>query len=100
MDDDIRVEFGKAHEHARIIASEVIVGLTKLLPGKKLLHPHSYDASNAFLLEFDDTNVLSDLLLTIASLAVRHEFCLAIEDAGGLQYLFDILVIVMICKRI
>lgn len=34
LDDDIRVEFGHAHEHARQIASELIVDLTKLLAGK------------------------------------------------------------------
>lgn len=33
LDDDIRVEFGNAHEHARLIASELIVDLTKLLDG-------------------------------------------------------------------
>lgn len=31
MDDDIRVEFGKAHEHARTIATESLSDLTKLL---------------------------------------------------------------------
>lgn len=31
LDDDIRVEFGKAHEHAKIIASLVLTELTKLL---------------------------------------------------------------------
>ena len=35
LDDDIRVEFGKAHEHARIIAIEVLEQLTKLLPSTK-----------------------------------------------------------------
>lgn len=31
LDDDIRVEFGKAHEHARLIAAETLEDLTKLL---------------------------------------------------------------------
>lgn len=31
LDDDIRVEFGKAHEHARTIAAEVLVEITTLL---------------------------------------------------------------------
>lgn len=34
LDDDIRVEFGKAHEHAKIIASLVLTELTKLLMSK------------------------------------------------------------------
>lgn len=31
LDDDIRVEFGKAHEHARIIAADTLEDITKLL---------------------------------------------------------------------
>lgn len=31
LDDDVRVEFGKAHEHARIIASETLCVLIGLL---------------------------------------------------------------------
>lgn len=34
LDDDVRVEFGKAHEHARIIASECLCALTNLLSRK------------------------------------------------------------------
>ncbi|XP_067630002.1 armadillo repeat-containing protein 6 homolog [Eurosta solidaginis] len=75
LDDDIRVEFGCAHEHARRIASEYIVDLTKLLS------------------EFNDPNVLADLLLTIGTLAVRQEFCTTIEDAGGLKMVFEIMFI-------
>lgn len=33
LDDDVRIEFSKAHDHARTIAAEVLVDLTKLLPG-------------------------------------------------------------------
>lgn len=33
LDDDIRVEFSKAHDHARTIASESLTELTNLLPG-------------------------------------------------------------------
>ncbi|CAD7013889.1 armadillo repeat-containing protein 6 homolog [Ceratitis capitata] len=73
LDDDIRVEFGCAHEHARRIASEYIVDLTKLLG------------------EYQDPNVLADLLLTIGALAVRQEFCTTIEDAGGIKLVFDIM---------
>lgn len=31
LDDDIRVEFGKAHEHARTLAVETLTDITKLL---------------------------------------------------------------------
>lgn len=34
LDDDIRVEFGKAHEHARLIATETLEDITKLLGSK------------------------------------------------------------------
>lgn len=37
LDDDIRVEFGCAHEHARQIASEVVVELCDLLGGQYFL---------------------------------------------------------------
>lgn len=31
LDDDVRVEFGKAHEHARVIASDTLCAITELL---------------------------------------------------------------------
>ncbi|XP_060651969.1 armadillo repeat-containing protein 6 homolog [Drosophila nasuta] len=73
LDDDIRVEFGCAHEHARQIANELLLELVQLLP------------------EYEDVNVLSDLLLTIGTLAVRQELCTLIDDAGGLKLIFDIM---------
>lgn len=73
LDDDIRVEFGCAHEHARQIANEVLLQLVELLPA------------------YEDANVLADLLLTIGTLAVRQELCTVIDDAGGLKMIFDIM---------
>ncbi|KAH8261523.1 hypothetical protein KR044_010577 [Drosophila immigrans] len=73
LDDDIRVEFGCAHEHARQIANEVLLQLVELLP------------------EYEDVNVLADLLLTIGTLAVRQELCTLIDDAGGLKVILDIM---------
>ncbi|KAH8371473.1 hypothetical protein KR093_007587 [Drosophila rubida] len=73
LDDDIRVEFGCAHEHARQIANELLLQLVELLP------------------VYEDVNVLSDLLLTIGTLAVRQELCTLIDDAGGLRLIFDIM---------
>lgn len=37
LDDDVRIEFSKAHEHARAIAADVLVELTELLPGLFLM---------------------------------------------------------------
>lgn len=34
LDDDVRVQFGKAHDHAKLIAVEVLVDLTQLLESK------------------------------------------------------------------
>lgn len=73
LDDDIRVEFGCAHEHARQIANEVLLELVELLPA------------------YEDPNVLADLLLTIGTLAVRQELCTLIDEAGGLKMIFDIM---------
>ncbi|XP_034478204.1 armadillo repeat-containing protein 6 homolog [Drosophila innubila] len=73
LDDDIRVEFGCAHEHARQIANELLLQLVELLP------------------EYTDVNVLSDVLLTIGTLAVRQELCTLIDDAGGLKLIFAIM---------
>ncbi|EDW85765.1 uncharacterized protein Dwil_GK23243 [Drosophila willistoni] len=73
LDDDIRVEFGCAHEHARQIANEMLVPLVELLPA------------------FEDVNILADLFLTLGTLAVRQELCTVIDDAGGLKLVFDIM---------
>lgn len=73
LDDDIRVEFGCAHEHARQIANEVLLQLVELLPA------------------YEDVNVLADLLLTLGTLVVRQELCTVIDDAGGLKIIFGIM---------
>lgn len=75
LDDDVRIEFSKAHEHARTISADCLVDLTRLMP-----------------VYMKDTNVLSELLLTIATLIVRHEFCVQVEEAGGLKFLSDCMV--------
>ncbi|KAJ6635179.1 Armadillo repeat-containing protein 6 like [Pseudolycoriella hygida] len=72
LDDDIRVEFGKAHEHARSIATEVLTEITTLLTKFK-----------------DNPTISCDLILTIAALTVRNEFCVTVEDAGGLDFIID-----------
>ncbi|CRK96437.1 CLUMA_CG009853, isoform A, partial [Clunio marinus] len=75
LDDDIRVEFGKAHEHARMIAQECLVELTSLMTKFK-----------------SNPDMLSELMLTIASLTVRNEFCEMIADAGGITLIMDAMV--------
>lgn len=75
LDDDIRVEFSKAHEHARTIAAEVLTEITELLT------VHSAN-----------TSILSELTLTIAALIVRHEFCLTVVEAGGLKFILKAMV--------
>nr|CAH7719280.1 unnamed protein product [Callosobruchus chinensis] len=74
LDDDVRVEFGKAHEHARVIASETLCALTGLLTRFK-----------------HDETLITDLMLTLCSLMVRAEFCKKVEDAGGLDLIKDVL---------
>lgn len=75
LDDDIRVEFGKAHEHARMIANECLIDLTQLMVRFK-----------------DNPDMLAELMLTIASLVVRNEFCQVIDDANGLMLIMDAMV--------
>lgn len=75
LDDDIRVEFGKAHEHARMIAHACLVELTQLMTKFKS-HP----------------DTLAELMLTIASLIVRNEFCQTVADGGGVTLIMDAMV--------
>ncbi|XP_034826261.1 armadillo repeat-containing protein 6 homolog [Maniola hyperantus] len=57
LDDDIRVEFGKAHEHARDLGLNLLETLTKLLK------------------ENMEAPIVSQLMLTMSTLLVRHELC-------------------------
>lgn len=67
LDDDIRVEFGRSHEHARAIASDTLCSITNLLEKFK-----------------NDAAVMNELLLTLSALLVRTEFCKKVDDAGAL----------------
>ncbi|XP_039765878.1 armadillo repeat-containing protein 6 homolog [Pararge aegeria] len=63
LDDDIRMEFGKAHEHARDLGVNLLETLTKLLK------------------ENMQAPIVSELMLTMSTLLVRHELCAqAYED--------------------
>ncbi|KOX70802.1 Armadillo repeat-containing protein 6 like protein [Melipona quadrifasciata] len=75
LDDDIRQEYGKAHEHATIIAKGALSVLTGLMPKYK-----------------KDKGVVGDLIITLAALIVRNEFCQEVEDAGGLKFVIDVMI--------
>ncbi|CAH0392058.1 unnamed protein product [Bemisia tabaci] len=72
LDDDVRVEFSQAHEHARTISSDNLSHLTKLL----------------FKLR-EDNAAVCELLQTLTSLIVRNEFCQEVADCGGLTFIMD-----------
>ncbi|XP_037314104.2 armadillo repeat-containing protein 6 [Pungitius pungitius] len=76
FDDDVRVAFGNAHEHAKIIVLEHN-GLKVLI--------------NAAKVHLDNTSVLSELCATLSRLAVRNEFCQDICDLGGLKLIMRLL---------
>ena len=69
LDDDIRVPFGKGHEHAKMIASQCN-GLELLIDIIKL--------------HYQDTTIYSEICATIGKLAVRNEYCQEVVDLGGL----------------
>lgn len=75
-DDDVRVEFGRAHEYACMIAEQE--------NGLELL--------TSLLMEFQtEKTVISELLPTLSRLAVRNEFCQKIVELGGLEFVMDVL---------
>lgn len=39
-----------------------------------------------------ERSIVGDLMLTIAALLVRHEFCQFVDEANGLKYILDIMV--------
>ncbi|XP_019954854.2 armadillo repeat-containing protein 6 [Paralichthys olivaceus] len=76
FDDDVRVTFGNAHEHAKSIVLEHN-GLKVLIEASKA-HP-------------DNSSVLTELCATLSRLAVRNEFCQDICDLGGLKFMMTLL---------
>lgn len=73
LDDDLRVEFGHSHEHAKFIASR--------LNGLDILLQAGLSKENDMS---EDT--LASVMLTLSKLAVRNEFCQEICDKGGLEF--------------
>lgn len=39
-----------------------------------------------------DKGVVGDLMITLAALIVRNEFCQEVEDAGGLKFVIDVMI--------
>ncbi|KAG7273182.1 hypothetical protein CRUP_019309 [Coryphaenoides rupestris] len=76
FDDDMRVPFGHAHEHAKMIVLDH--------HGLKVIA----EAAQAHL---GNTAVLSELCATFSRLAVRNEFCQDICDLGGLKFMMTLL---------
>ncbi|XP_071795017.1 armadillo repeat-containing protein 6-like [Asterias amurensis] len=74
-DDDVRVPFGKAHDHAKMI---VEAGALKTILDTLKIH-------------VGDASVAGDLSLTLGRLAVRNEFCQEIVDLGGLKLVLQVL---------
>eukprot|EP00730_Choanoeca_flexa_P001115 TRINITY_DN10484_c0_g2_i5.p1 TRINITY_DN10484_c0_g2~~TRINITY_DN10484_c0_g2_i5.p1 ORF type:complete len:502 (+),score=129.05 TRINITY_DN10484_c0_g2_i5:67-1572(+) len=72
LDDDVRVAFGKAHDHAKLIVNEH-EGLKAIMSA--LEHWRS------------EPSVVVELCQTLARLAVRNEFCQEIVSLGGLKLL-------------
>ncbi|XP_077187765.1 armadillo repeat-containing protein 6 [Paroedura picta] len=76
FDDDIRVPFGHAHDHAKMIVVEH--------DGLRIL----IEAAKVFT---DDCSVLGEICATLARLSVRNEFCQEIVDLGGLNFMVALL---------
>lgn len=85
FDDDVRVPFGHAHEHAKMIVLEHN-GIKVLIDAAKE-HP-------------ENVSVLSELCATLARLAVRNEFCQDIVDLGGLKFMVTLLADSLDCQEL
>ncbi|TSP09101.1 Armadillo repeat-containing protein 6 [Bagarius yarrelli] len=83
FDDDVRVPFGHAHEHAKMIVLEHN-GLRVIVEAAKA-HP-------------ENVPVLSELCATLSRLAVRNEFCQDIVDLGGLKFMMTLLADSLECQ--
>ncbi|XP_067667203.1 armadillo repeat-containing protein 6-like [Haliotis asinina] len=73
-DDDVRVPFGKAHEHAKMIVTEGNA-LERIL--------------NICREYENNSNIQSELFSTLARLAVRDEFCNQVNELGGLKLILQ-----------
>lgn len=74
LDDDIREQISRAHEHARLLAVNNLCILCDLLGKHK-----------------NDMTTVPNLLSAMASIVVRNEFCEKVDQAGGIIHILDIL---------
>lgn len=75
VDDDVRVPFGKAHDHAKLIVES---GALKLL--LEVMQSCMHDQA-----------AVGDLSATLGRLSVRNEFCQEIVNLGGLKSVLKVL---------
>ena len=76
LDDDVRVEYGRAHEHARAIAGETLNIIVHLME-----------------VNFQSNeSIMRDLMTTLSSLLVRTEFCEMVSDAGVLKIIHEAMI--------
>ncbi|XP_043909874.1 armadillo repeat-containing protein 6 isoform X2 [Protopterus annectens] len=85
LDDDIRVPFGHAHDHAKMIVLEN--------NGLKVI----IEAAKAFS---ENASVLGEICATLSRLAVRNEFCQDIVDLGGLNFMVALLADSIGCQEL
>jgi len=76
QDDDIRVPFGKAHEHAREIVEN---------------HGALTIITRAMVKHRQEKDLVSCCLMALASLSLRNEYCQEVTDEGGLGVVTGIL---------
>ncbi|KAK3912718.1 Armadillo repeat-containing protein 6-like protein [Frankliniella fusca] len=74
LDDDIREQISRAHEHARLLAVNNLCKLCELLGIYK-----------------NDTDIVPYILGALSSIVVRNEFCEKVDQAGGIIHILDIL---------
>lgn len=74
LDDDIRIQVSRAHEHARTMAIELLPPLTNLLKDSSISEEE-----------------VTEVVLTMSSLVVRNELCAKVNECGGLQNIREIL---------
>ena len=101
LDDDPRVPFSKAHDHAKMIVTEANALDLLLEIAKSMLElwrqatPHPYIFVIICItfcwLGYSDEAVLGEIFATLGRLAVRNEFCQRIADLGGLQLMLTVM---------
>lgn len=94
LDDDVRVEFGNAHEHAKAIAGDTLLTITSLLKSNVYcFYYYKKKYENGFLIAEHKTDepLMNDLMLTLSALLVRAEFCKKVEEAGALELIKDVM---------